>query len=133
MPRSHCIIAFISYGYPYGQSYPEGVADGLILDLQKVPTQGHYIADWTKIKTEKYRMRIVGGMSGAPVLDKWRNLVVGIIVGFWKTKKKRDEITDENFASSINCKVLTFDPFNLYLESEILESGKGPSITPVMI
>ena len=121
---------FISYGYPHGQSYPEGVTDGLILEIQNAVGSGHYKAQWAKIKTEKYSMRIMGGMSGAPVLDKRRNLVVGIVVGFWKKKKIPHEMDDENFAAGIDCKVLKFDPFNLPINSRVLGLEAGPQSIP---
>jgi hypothetical protein len=69
------------------------------------------------------------GISGAAVLDVERNLVVGLITERWSSGGK---IEDDNVAWAINARVVTFDPFNMYLSEKALGKRQLP-LPPVLL
>jgi hypothetical protein len=100
---------YISYGFAeVGGEYPGGRADGLILDLCPSKIVGEYQCEMVQLQANSLSLKIKRGMSGAAVLDKYRNLVVGIVVEFWKQEQA-------GVAWAANCKVLSFSPMDLTL------------------
>lgn len=101
---------FQSYGYasigPYRSKYATGQIMGPIeIDLSyNISLQSELI----ELRTRDIRP----GMSGGAVLDKKRNLVIGLITQRWDTNGRSE---DDNIGWAIDALVLTFDPINLVL------------------
>ena len=113
---------FQSYGFAsigsYKSRYASGEIQGLVeLDLQDTRLHSNPV----QLKTEDIRP----GMSGGAVLDKKRNLVVGLMTERWNP---RGNIEDSNIAWATDNYVLSFDPINLPLREESLPMG--PAFQP---
>ena len=61
--------------------------------------------------------QINGGMSGAAVLDKDRNLVVGLVSETWFPDQSTK---DRDTAWAVNARVLSFEPLSILLRDEPL-------------
>jgi len=108
---------FVSYGYPSLPPYQAAFATGTIMGCVDCP-QGRVLqAEPVQLDSKQ----IQEGMSGAPVLDRERNLVVGIIS---ETYYARDKHRDTAWA--VDSVVLTFDPLNLPVRDAPLPKRAAP-------
>ncbi len=111
---------FLSFGYRRLQNY-----DGL-------PAYGKIIGHADKPADEKLQgeplmlisQNIDRGMSGAPVLDIDRNLIIGVIYATWDSDGKAPD-RDTGFA--VDARVLSLEPLGLNLEENDLPKSLGPS------
>jgi tetratricopeptide (TPR) repeat protein len=105
--------SFQSYGYRRLDDFLSGWAEGEILGPVEAPEDGTYQAEPIQLSSSQ----INRGMSGAPLLDKQRNLVVGVISDTWFP----DESTkDRDTAWAVDGTVLSLDPIGLPLRDEPL-------------
>jgi len=107
---------YISYGFPDIGAYPESTIDGRIVDLTPSHKQGIYQCEVVELNANSKAAKIRRGMSGGAVLDKYRNLVVGIVTSF----------VDSSLSSkawAADCKVLSFKPFGLNLLHDVNPVG----------
>ena len=108
---------FQSYGFasigPYKSRYASGEIQGPV-ELDLPDTRLH--SNPLQLKTEDIRP----GMSGGAVLDKKRNLVIGLMTERWNPQ---GNIEDSNIAWATDNYVLSFDPINLPLREESLPMG----------
>ena len=98
--------SFISYGYRSLNQYTAGRAEGIILGTVEAPVDKAVQAEPVQIRSSE----INRGMSGAAVLDKERNLVIGIISESWFPD---DSGKDRDTAWAVDCRVLSLSPFDL--------------------
>ncbi|WP_433062075.1 tetratricopeptide repeat protein [Dactylosporangium sp. CS-033363] len=70
---------FRSYGFRRLQKYLGGIADGLILGEVEPPEEAVALTDPVQLRSTQ----INAGMSGSPVLDTVRNLIVGVVSETW--------------------------------------------------
>lgn len=115
---------FISYGFRRLGDYSAGRASGKILGGVQTPEGLRVLADPIQLQSSQ----INRGMSGAPVLDVVRNLVVGIVSETWFP----DETTkDRDTAWAINVSVASHPPIELSLQDhpEPLKAGFRPEFT----
>ena len=98
---------YISYGFPKIDAYPESTVDGMIVDLTPSIERGVYQCEVVELNANSKAVNIRQGMSGCAVLDKYRNLVVGIVTSFLDS-------STSNKAWAADCKVLSFKPFGLH-------------------
>lgn len=111
---------FLSFGYRRLQNY-----DGL-------PAYGKINGHADKPADEKLQgeplmlisQNIDRGMSGAPVLDIDRNLIIGVIYATWDSDGKAPD-RDTGFA--VDARVLSLEPLGLNLEENDLPKSLGPS------
>jgi tetratricopeptide (TPR) repeat protein len=75
---------FMSYGYRSLSSYPAGRADGVIMGLVERPDDLNLLTEPVQLKSQ----HIAEGMSGSGVLDRKRNLLIGIISETYNPKNK---------------------------------------------
>lgn len=104
---------FRSYGFRRLQRYLGGIADGTILGQVDAPEETLTLTDPVQLRSTQINV----GMSGAPVLDAVRNLVVGIVSETWypdETSKDRDT------AWAVDAGVLDFSRLGLRLRSQAL-------------
>ncbi|MFZ3167105.1 MAG: trypsin-like peptidase domain-containing protein [Candidatus Methanoperedens sp.] len=109
-PRDSGGNPFQSYGYRRVDEYNCGYASGEIQGEIEPPPTRNLLSDPVELKSND----INHGMSGSAVLDKTRNLVVGIVSEIWdypESTKNRD------LAWAVNAKILTFDPIKLFIQS----------------
>ncbi len=109
---------FSSYGYSPTSVSPASAPPGTIgSTVERVPD--------SQLQAELFELNSRGidaGMSGAGVLDMTRNLVVGLIFGrYYPNSPVRDEL-----GYGVDSYVLTFDPFNLPVQSEDIPLGEVP-------
>jgi tetratricopeptide (TPR) repeat protein len=112
---------FQSYGFSrigkYESRYASGEIQGPVnVDLPEGET---LISNPIQLKTEDIR----SGLSGGPVLDKKRNLIIGLVTERWNPQGKSEE---DNIAWATDNYVLTFDPIGLPLLRESLPLGQAP-------
>ncbi len=115
---------FISYGFRRLGDYSAGRASGKILGDVQTPEGLRVLADPIQLQSSQ----INRGMSGAPVLDVVRNLVVGIVSETWFP----DETTkDRDTAWAINVSVASHPPLGLSLQDhpEPLKASFRPEFT----
>ncbi|MFJ8554906.1 trypsin-like peptidase domain-containing protein [Streptomyces sp. NPDC093676] len=104
---------FISYGYRRLGKYHGLFAQGTIMGEIEAP-EGH-----TLLK-EPIQLRssdVAEGMSGAPVLDRKRNLVVGMVSEKWGSDGAAE---DRDTAWAVNAHLVTFPPFSLVIREDPL-------------
>lgn len=104
---------FISYGYRRLGKYHGLFAQGTIMGEIEAP-EGH-----TLLK-EPIQLRssdVAEGMSGAPVLDRSRNLVVGMVSEKWGSDGAAE---DRDTAWAVNAHLVTFPPFSLVIREDPL-------------
>jgi len=110
---------FRSYGYRSLGKYEAGYAYGRILGCVECPEDLALQADPVQLESQ----HIAPGMSGSPVLDIERNLVVGVISETWYT----DQLgKDRDTGWAVDAHVLTFDPLNLPVQDEPYPLGAAP-------
>ena len=112
---------FRSYGFRPLPPYSGGWADGVIQGDIDPPMGKALQVDPVQLESNQ----IDAGMSGAPVLDKKRNLVVGIVS---QANAPRPTLKDQETAWAINARVLSLDPLNLSLQEIPLPLGAGPHL-----
>ena len=102
---------FQSYGYrPLGMI--EGAhAEGKIIDFVEPPINKVCQMDMIQLESNKIR----GGMSGAPILDKERNLIVGVVAQRYKPNQEADFNPEDDTAFAVDSCVLSLDPLKLNL------------------
>ncbi|MFD5378657.1 trypsin-like peptidase domain-containing protein [Streptomyces griseoincarnatus] len=104
---------FISYGYRRLGKYHGLFAQGTIMGEIEAP-EGH------SLLKEPIQLRssdIAEGMSGAPVLDRKRNLVVGMVSEKWGSDGAAE---DRDTAWAVNAHLVTFPPFSLVIRDDPL-------------
>ncbi|MCP4426895.1 MAG: serine protease, partial [Chloroflexi bacterium] len=112
---------FRSYGYaPVGNRLSR-YAHGEIMGPVEMMSGTQLHEEPIELRTRNIRR----GMSGGPVLDIERNLVVGIVTSYWLVDKDPD-----NIAYATNGKVLTFDPLNLPLQDAPQPKQTAPQPQP---
>lgn len=114
--------SFRSYGFRPLPPYNGGLAIGHILGPVDSPPGKQLLVDPIQLSSEN----IAPGMSGAPVLDRERNLVVGVVsetnIPDSRTTKDRDT------AWAVNAQLLRFDPFKLSIRDDPLPLGIVPQL-----
>lgn len=116
---------FQSYGYrPLGM-FEGGYIEGKILGFVKPPINKVCQMDMIQLETNKIR----GGMSGAPILDKERNLIVGVVAQRYKPNQEADFNPEEDTAFGVDSCVLSLEPLKLNLHPEYALTRK-PSAQP---
>ncbi len=110
---------FRSYGYSPLGPYPSTYAYGKIMGEVESPAGKVLLLDPIELESRQ----IDRGLSGAPVLDMERNLIVGLIAERWfpgNTPIKDD------IGWGVNARVLTLDPLNLPISDEPLLKKPAP-------
>ncbi|MFE9169011.1 tetratricopeptide repeat protein [Streptomyces kebangsaanensis] len=104
---------FMSYGFRQLENYLGGWARGRILG-EVDPPEGHsLLLDPVQLESQ----HIEAGMSGAPVLDVARNLVVGVVSETWLSGPSAK---DRDTAWAVNADVVRFTPLSIVLREEPL-------------
>lgn len=98
---------FRSFGFRRLSKYQGLPALGEIIEFTSKPADKTLLGDPLMLMSQ----HIDSGMSGAPVLDLQRNLVVGVVSETWKTSKAKDD--DTCFA--VDGRVLSMKQLNLAL------------------
>jgi Trypsin-like peptidase domain len=111
---------FCSYGFrplpPYSGGWAHGTIQG---DID--PPEGKLLqADLIQLESKQ----IDAGMSGAPILDKERNLVIGVVSQAYFPNEKT--MKDRDTAWAVNALVLGLAPFNIPLQKDPLPFGPAP-------
>lgn len=110
---------FWSYGYRQLDSYMSGFAEGRILGLTEPPMNKNLRYDPIQLQSSQ----INRGMSGAPILDIERNLVVGLVSQTWYPDQS---MKDRDTAWAVNARVLNDRPFKLKLRRRDYPLQKSP-------
>jgi tetratricopeptide (TPR) repeat protein len=100
---------FETYGYIPGTGCHAIYANGSILSIVEPPPTKMLLTAPVQLHTDHVEQEI----HGAAVLDKRRNLIVGIISRQYLPKS---EGTEHSSMYAVNTKVLAFDPFNLAVQ-----------------
>jgi tetratricopeptide (TPR) repeat protein len=112
---------FVSYGFSPLGKHEAAYAQGTILGCEPCPEDGSLKAGMVQLQSSQ----IDEGMSGAGVLDRERNLVIGIIS---ETLYPDASTKHRDTGWAVNARVLTFEPFNLPISDE--PSPKKPAPEP---
>jgi tetratricopeptide (TPR) repeat protein len=104
---------FIGYGYRRLGKYQGLLAQGTIMGEIEAP-EGHALL---KEPVQLRSSGIAEGMSGAPVLDRVRNLVVGMVSEKWGSSGAAE---DRDTAWAVNAHLVTFPPFSLVIRADPL-------------
>ena len=112
---------FRGYGYASLAPYLSRYVDGKIMGPVEIrlPPGTKLQADLIELRTRDIRP----GISGAPVLDVNKNLIVGLISECWDPA---GQSKDDNVGWAVNARVLTFDPINFPLRDAPLPKRKAP-------
>jgi tetratricopeptide (TPR) repeat protein len=107
---------FSSYGYRSLGSYTAGRADGIILGLVERPDDLNLLTEPVQLKSQ----HIAEGMSGSGVLDRKRNLLIGIISETYFPRDKSPKDRDTAWAVDADAvgKLLTFEKISNVLFQE---------------
>jgi len=111
--------SFRTYGYVPLGPYPAVAAMGRIVGLVEGPEDRRLLVDPVQLESQQ----IDRGMSGAPVLDEDRNLVVGIVAEVWNAA---DAHRNRDTSWAVNAVALTKTPFGVPLESAPVQRLPGP-------
>ncbi|MGW5422693.1 trypsin-like peptidase domain-containing protein [Streptomyces sp. NPDC003943] len=103
--------AFRSYGYRQLEGYLGAWARGLILGEVDPPNGRRLLLDPIQLESS----HIDAGMSGAPVLDVDRNLVIGVVSETWIAELAAK---DRDTAWAVNASLLDHSPLRVDLRSE---------------
>ena len=110
---------FRSYGYaPVGNRLARYAHGDIMGPVEMMPGTPLHVEP-VELRTRNIRR----GMSGGPVLDMERNLVVGLVTSYWLVDEDPD-----NIAYATNGRVLTFDPLNVPLQD--VPQPKKPAPQP---
>ncbi|MFD4718154.1 trypsin-like peptidase domain-containing protein [Streptomyces sp. NPDC058423] len=109
--------AFRSYGYRQLEGYLGAWARGLILGEVDPPDGRRLLLDPIQLESS----HIDAGMSGAPVLDVDRNLVIGVVTETWIAELAAK---DRDTAWAVNASLLDHSPLRVDLRS-----GSLPLVT----
>ena len=112
---------FRSFGYRKLNSYQGLPACGKIIEFGDRPTDMMLHGEPLMLDSK----HIDRGMSGAPVLDLQRNLIIGIIYLSWDSA---GVAFDQNTGFAVDARVLSLVPLGLALQEEDLP--KAPAPTP---
>lgn len=111
---------FQSYGYRPLDNFRAGWAEGTIQGTVDPPEDGDYLCEPVQLVSSQ----ISGGMSGAPVLDKDRNLVIGLVTATWLPD---DSGKDRDTAWAVDARVLSLAPLSLQVRAQALPLSPGRS------
>ncbi|MFF4233588.1 tetratricopeptide repeat protein [Streptomyces sp. NPDC001820] len=104
---------FIGYGYRRLGKYQGLLAQGMIMGEIEAP-EGHSLL---KEPVQLRSSDIAEGMSGSPVLDRTRNLVVGMVSEKWGSAGNAE---DRDTAWAVNAHLVSFPPFSLVVRADPL-------------
>ena len=104
---------FQSYGYRRLDDRPSGWAEGTIQGLVEAPERGTFQSEPIQLSSSQ----INRGMSGAAVLDKERNLVIGLVSDTWFPDPSTK---DRDTAWAVDARVLSLAPLNVPLRDGAL-------------
>ncbi len=105
--------SFRSYGYRHLDEYIAAYAEGKILGIVESPQGRRILCEPVQLQSSQINQ----GMSGAPVLDIERNLVIGIISETWYPDQSTK---DRDTAWAVNTRILSLEPLNLPLHQTSL-------------
>ena len=108
-----CGHPFQSYGYRRLDKFVAGWAEGQIIDAVEAPEDGDYQAEPVQLASSQ----INRGMSGAPLLDKVRNLVVGLVSETWFPDASQK---DRDTAWAVDGQVFALPPLSVPLAGQPL-------------
>lgn len=111
---------FRSFGYRRLQNYQGLPAFGKIVGLGERPRDKKFQGEPLMLSSQN----IDKGMSGAPVLDTSRNLIIGIIYLAWDSAEGSH---DRDTGLSVDARVLSLEPLCLTLEENDLPRSSSPS------
>ena len=111
---------FRAYGYRPMDSHPASWAEGTIMGCVECPPNLDLQAEPVQLRSQE----IAPGMSGAPVLDQKRNLVVGIVTETYFPPP--DDPKNRDTAWAVDARVLTFDPLNLPVQATVQPKRAAP-------
>ncbi len=115
---------FQSYGFREAIGIDDPLfGEGNIIGVLPIPRQGNFHSGKVQLKTQDVNI----GMSGAAVLDKEQNLVVGIISSKYYPEQRG---VDEPLAFGVNARVLSLEPLLLSLYSGSLPYPRRAGATP---
>ncbi|MCW1100074.1 trypsin-like peptidase domain-containing protein [Streptomyces sp. RS2] len=104
---------FISYGYRTLGKYHGLFAQGTIMGEIEAPVGHSLLKEPIQLRSSD----IAEGMSGAAVLDRKRNLVVGMVSEKWGSDGAAE---DRDTAWAVNAHLVTFPPFSLVIRDDPL-------------
>jgi Trypsin-like peptidase domain len=111
---------FQSYGFrPLPPEYIAGYAEGMILGPVDSPLTKKLQMDPIQIRSAE----IDAGMSGSPVLDTKRNLVIGVVTSTYRPATSMAK--DRDTAWAVDASVLALLPFNLRVRDTPLPFSLG--------
>ena len=102
---------FRSYGYRVIDKYQGNRAIGMILGHVDKPPQWVLHSEPVQLQSQ----HLDRGMSGAPVLDRMTNLVVGIVSETWDSDRRH---VDRDTGYGVDCAVLSLDALGLPLHDK---------------
>lgn len=111
--------SFLSFGYRRLMNYQGLPAEGRIIDCCDKPMGKNLYGEPLMLKSQD----IDRGMSGAPVLDIQRNLIIGVIYAAWDSAGAAHD-RDTGFA--VDAKVLSIEPLGLALQHNDLPKAPAP-------
>lgn len=111
---------FRSFGYRRLQNYQGLPAFGKIVGHGERPRDKKFHGEPLMLSSQN----IDKGMSGAPVLDTTRNLIIGIIYLAWDSAEGSH---DRDTGLSVDARVLSLEPLCLSLEENDLPRSSSPS------
>jgi tetratricopeptide (TPR) repeat protein len=111
---------FRSFGYRRLQNYQGLPAFGKIVGHGEKPRDKRFLGEPLMLSSQN----IDKGMSGAPVLDTFRNLIIGIIYLAWDSAEGSH---DRDTGLSVDARVLSLEPLCLALEENDLPRSSSPS------
>jgi tetratricopeptide (TPR) repeat protein len=119
---------FASYGYRRLEGYLGAWAHGRVLGEVEPPAGARLLMDPVQLESP----HIDAGMSGAPVLDVDRNLVVGVISETWLGAVSGK---DRDTAWAVNADVIGFTPLAVSLREEPLPllRAEPPFVDPRLL
>jgi tetratricopeptide (TPR) repeat protein len=112
---------FDTYGYRRLADYLGLPGEGRILNFAEAPAGAALMAEPVMVQSK----HIDSGMSGAAVLDRRRNLVVGVIAETADLKGSQ-RLADRETGFAVDVRVLTFVPFRLPVQEGPHPLGRGP-------
>jgi len=116
---------FAAFGFRVRGEHDGGLpAAGFIVGFEGERPPGAQQARFHKPSLTMRSPEIAPGMSGSPVLDLRRNLVVGVVERTWESGRLGK---DRDLCWAVNSVVLADDPLNLSVRDEPLPRGVAPA------